>query len=121
MKTRSTTFLAIAIMITLLDAAQKQSTVAEDLPDVAICNLTIKTFKQIFSSHIARAHGLHIIRLKRKNNIKKKLRPLSKKKVLASEYFYTCINVQLFIFLPRFITWKLCPNRVLLFHKNPSC
>ena len=49
-------------MITLLDAAQKQSTVAEDLDDIAICNLTIKTFKQIFSSHIARAHGLHILR-----------------------------------------------------------
>ena len=80
MKTRSTAFLAIVITITLLTDASDASTVAEDLDDVAMCNLTTKTFNQIFSSRIARAHGLHIIRLKRKNNIKKKLCPFSKKK-----------------------------------------
>ena len=31
---------------------------------------------------------------------------------LASEYYYTCVIVLLFIFLRRFITWKLSPDRV---------
>ena len=52
--------------------------------------------------------GLHIIGLKRKNNTTKKLRPHSKKKiVLASEYYFTCVIVFLFVILLRFITWKL--------------
>ena len=84
MKTRSTVFLAIAIAITLLTSrccTKKQPTVAENFDNVSLCTSTSKTFKQIFSSRIGtfiwlhvdfNACELHIIRLKRKNNIKKK-------------------------------------------------
>ena len=40
------------------------------------------------------------------------MRRLSKKIVLASEYYYTCLTVLLFIILRRFITWKLSPDQV---------
>ena len=77
---------------------KKQPTVAVNLYDAAICTSTAKTFKKIFSSRIGTfiwshvgcsARELHITRLKRKNNIKKKLNPFSKNIVLASEYCYT--------------------------------
>ena len=48
----------------------------------------------------------------------KKLRPLSKKTVLASKYYYTCVNVLVLTFSRKFITWKLSPDWV--FHKNLS-
>ena len=47
--------------------------------------------------------------------------PLSKKIVFTSEYCYTCVIILFFIFLHRFITWKLSPDRVSHFHKYPSC
>ena len=40
----------------------------------------------------------------------KNLRPLSKKAVLASEYYYTYVNVLLLVFSGKFITWKLSPD-----------
>ena len=85
--------------------------------DVAICTSTSKTFKQTFSFYIGTfvwwyvdctTRGLHIRRLKRRNN--KKI--LCKKIVLASEYYYTCVNDVLLIFSHKFITWKLSPDRV---------
>ena len=99
-----------------------QPSVVGNLDDLAICTSTAKILKQTFSSRIGTficwyvdcsACGLHIKRLKRKNNKKKKkLRPLSKKTALASEYYYTCENVLLFIFSWKLITWKLRPDRV---------
>ena len=40
----------------------------------------------------------------------KKLRPLPKKTFLASEYYYTCVNVLVLIFSRKFIAWKLSPD-----------
>ena len=121
MKTRSSTFLAVAIMITLLTnrcSKKKQPTVAENRDDVS---QPLKLLANIFLSH--RYIYLVTCRLqctwtphynikKEKQYHEKKLRSLSKKIVLASEYYYTCVIVLLFIFLRRFITWKLSPDRV---------
>ena len=96
---------------------RNQPTVVQNL-DVTICTSTDKAFKQIFFSHIGAficwyvdysACGLHITRLKRKNNkkLKKKMCPLSKKIALTSEYYYTCENILFFIFLLKFITCVL--------------
>ena len=51
MKTRSTAFLAIAIMITLLTnrCSTKKSTVAGNLDDVSMCTSTTKTFSKYCS------------------------------------------------------------------------
>ena len=48
---------------------------------------------------------------KEKQYNEKKLCPLSKKIVLASDYYYTCVIVLYFIFLRRFITWNMSPDR----------
>ena len=62
---------------------KKKPTVPRNLDDVAICTSTA---------------GLHITRLKRKNNIKKKkLFPVSKKIFLASEHYYTHVNILLIL------------------------
>ena len=100
---------------------KKQPTVAGSLGDVSVCTSTAKTFSKYFLSH----SYIYLVtcRLqctwtpyykikKEKQYHEKKLRSLSKKIVLASEYYYTCVIVLLFIFLRRFITWKLSPDRV---------
>ena len=57
MKTRSTVFLVITIMITLLInicSTKKQSTVTGNLDDVSICTSTTKTCSKYFP--LAEAH-----------------------------------------------------------------
>ena len=124
MKTGSTAFLAPAIMIALLTnrCSTKNSLLWQEVlvmfPSVP---QLLKLLANIFLSH--RYIYLVTCRLqctwtphynikKEKQYHEKKLRSLSKKIVLASEYYYTCVIVLLFIFLRRFITWKLSPDRV---------
>ena len=42
----------------------------------------------------------------------KKLHPLSKKIVLVSGFYYTCVNALYFIFSRKFNTQKLFPNQI---------
>ena len=81
MKTCSTAFLVIAIMITLLTnkcSTKKQSTMAGNLDDASICTSTTKSVPRDFSW------------------------------VQNDKLIY-------------YIAWKLSPDRVWLFLKNPSC
>ena len=72
---------------------------------------------------------LHTIRLKSKNNIKAiqkrkkyKLRTLPKKIILALQRSCTCVSVQLFIFLCKFVVRQAPFDRLQFFHKPPfSC
>ena len=73
--------LSLRLLCYLIDTAQKKPTAARILHNVSVSTWTTKTFTQIFSSRIGTfiwwhvncsARGLHMKRLKRKNNIKKK-------------------------------------------------
>ena len=124
MKTRPIAFLAITIMITLLTnrCSTKNSLLWQEILMMFLSvPQPLKLLANIFLSH--RYIYLVTCRLqctwtphynikKEKQYHEKKLRSLSKKIVLASEYYYTCVIVLLFIFLRRFITWKLSPDRV---------
>ena len=124
MKTHSAAFLAIAIMINFL--TNRCSTINSLLwQEISMMFLSVpqplKLLANIFLSH--RYIYLVICRLqctwipyykteKEKQYNEKKMRPRSKKIVLASEYYYTCLTALLFIILRRFITWKLSPDQV---------
>ena len=123
MKTRSTAFLGITIMIPLTNRCSTKNSLLwqEILMMFLSVPQPLKLLANIFLSH--RYIYLVTCRLqctwtphynikKEKQYHEKKLRSLSKKIVLASEYYYTCVIVLLFIFLRRFITWKLSPDRV---------
>ena len=115
--------LAIAIMVTLLTNrcnTKNNLLWLEILIMLLSVPQSLKLLSKYFLPHSTfmwwhvecSPRGLHIIWFHWKNNIKKKLRPLSKEIVLASEYYYTRVSVLLFIFLRRFITLKLSPDRV---------
>ena len=123
MKTGSTAFLALAIMITLLTnrCSTKNSLLWQE---VLVMFLSVpqllKPLANIFSHryiylvtcrlHCTWTPYYKIKTEKQYHEIK--LRSFSKKRALASEYYYTCLIVLLFIFLHRFIRWKLSPDRV---------
>ena len=123
MKTGSTAFLAPAIMIALLTnrCSTKNSLLWQEVlvmfPSVP---QLLKLLANIFSHryiylvtcrlHCTWTPYYKIKKEKQYHEIK--LHSLSKKIVLASEYYCTCVIVLLFIFLRRFITWKLSPDRV---------
>ena len=113
MKTRSTTFQAIVIMITLLTdrCSTKNSLLWQEIWMMFLSvPQTLKLLANIFLSH----RYIYLVtcrpqytwtpyyKIEKEKQFSEKNCILSKKIVLASEYYYACVIVLLFILLRRF-------------------
>ena len=94
---------------------KKQPTVAGNLGDVSICTSTTKTLGNYFPLAYGTFICWHVDSTssdwKGKTISRKKLRPLSNKIVLASEYYFTCVaNCFAFRYLAKI--YYMSPERV---------